>query len=144
MLGELMMAINNGLAEYSGLISLGLVLMNVVLVATIVQMRVSALRRQQALVKHVNMSQNSVIDVGERLMGLEKRLLQLNKEQRELGDSQIELCFSRARTMLDQGLSDETIAANSGLSMAEVSLLKMVQTQSQQSQSRHTSEALAS
>ncbi|WP_370981586.1 DUF2802 domain-containing protein [Agaribacterium sp. ZY112] len=132
MVGEVLMLVNESLAAYSGLISAALILMNLAFIAAFIQMRAHSVRKRAIMNKQLQMSNSGVMGVGERVLHLEKQLTLLSKQQQELNDSHVELACGRARSMLNQGLSDETVAASSGLSVAEVSLMKMMQQPSHQ------------
>ena len=129
MIGSFLMQVNESLAAYSGLISVGLLLMNLLLAAAMVQMRMHAVKKQAELAKQSNMSNVGVIGVGQRVLSLEKRLSELGKLQQELSDSQNDAAYTRARALLLQGRSESAVAASTGISAAEVELIKMIHAQ---------------
>ena len=133
MLGNIVMLINDHIGAYAGLISLALVLMNFLLVTTLLHMRTQIRRHQQENDKQSQMSNVGVIGVGQRLVDLEKMVNRMGKAQAELNDNHVDLAYSRARMLLQQGLSDEAVVSSSGLSLAEVSLIKMIQQPNRQS-----------
>lgn len=82
------------------------------------------------LEKQLKMVSSASLGMGERLLSLEKRLSDLSHTQEQLKSADLEFSFTQATKLLDQGLSADAIAANSGLSVSEVSLMELIRNES--------------
>lgn len=72
------------------------------------------------------MLQTGVQGIGSRVLELENRLANLRKSQDDLSHANQDLAYSKARNLIDEGMSDDAIAETSGLTVSEVSLMKLV------------------
>lgn len=85
--------------------------------------------RLQHMEKQVQLQITSALGVGQRLIELEKRLQKLQDMQKDMRQGDLELSFIQAQKMIEQGMDADTVAASSGLSASEVSLMQMMRYQ---------------
>lgn len=93
------------------------------------QLNKRANERNHTFEKRMSMTSTSVIGMGNRVLELENRLAHLRQDQKALSDTQQDYAYSKAKQLLEQGLSAESIAASCGLSVSEVELLKLIHAQ---------------
>jgi len=90
--------------------------------------RFSATKRE--LNRQLVMMQAGVQGVGSRVLELESRLASLRQSQNDLSTSTQDLAYSKAKSLINEGMSDDAIAETSGLTLSEVGLMKLVHSRS--------------
>ncbi|MFT7560750.1 MAG: hypothetical protein ACI93R_002673 [Flavobacteriales bacterium] len=78
------------------------------------------------LKRGLSIASAGAVGMGQRVLELEAKLLRLKDGIHSQTDSDDGASYSRARSLIDQGLPDEVIAASCGISISEVSLMRMV------------------
>ena len=76
--------------------------------------------------KQVQMAQTAVLGIGRRVLELESKLSALRQSQNDLSHSTQDYAFSKAKSLIAQGMSDDAIAESSGLTLSEINLMKLV------------------
>jgi hypothetical protein len=76
--------------------------------------------------KKILMFQTGVQGIGNRVLELENRLAGLRESQKDLSTSTQDFVYSKARSLIREGMSDAAIAETSGLTLSEVGLMKLV------------------
>lgn len=85
-------------------------------------------KTSQALAaKQILMTRDGVMGMGRRILALEQQLDNLRETQQHKEVEQHEHAYSKARSLLAMGISDDAIAENSGLTASEVNLMKLIQ-----------------
>ncbi len=69
---------------------------------------------------------SGVYAMGRRILELEGRIASLREASEEASGSEEDHAYTRARQLLDDGLDEDVVAQSTGLSLAEVKLMKMV------------------
>lgn len=76
--------------------------------------------------KQAGMLNSGVLAMGQRVVELEQRIASLRKQQSDSAPDSDDYSYSRARTLLDRGLSADAVSATCGLSLSEVELMKLI------------------
>ena len=79
-----------------------------------------------ALEKNMHLVTSASLGMGQRMLELESQLLALRDLHDEFKHKDLDLSYSQAHRLIEQGLSTEAVAANSGLSVSEVNLMELL------------------
>lgn len=79
--------------------------------------------------KQIQMTSSSVVGIGNRLLDIEHRLANLRKDQQTLSDTQQDFSYNKAKKLIQQGIALDAVVASTGLSLAEVELIKLIHSQ---------------
>lgn len=85
-----------------------------------------AVERLEKLEKQLSIITSGSLGMGQRMVALENRLSELKKQQEQISHSDSDFSYTQAQKLLAQGVSLEAVAANSGLSHSEVSLMELL------------------
>lgn len=69
------------------------------------------------------------VGMGKKLLVLEGKLLKLGATQDEMQQSDFTFSYTQAQKLIAQGIDNQAIAANSGLSTTEINLMRLLQNQ---------------
>ena len=78
------------------------------------------------MLKKIDLITSASVGMGQRLIELESKIVSLRDVQDEFKDKDLDFSYGRAHKLISQGLSSDTVAANSGLSVSEVSLMELM------------------
>ena len=88
------------------------------------------------IMKNLKVVTSASVGMGQRLIELESNIANLRDVQDEFKHKDLDFSYSQAHKLIRQGLSSDTVAANSGLSISEVSLMELMQQEYQSSSER--------
>lgn len=69
------------------------------------------------------------VGMGKKLLVLEGKLLKLGATQDEMKQNDLTFSYTQAQKLIAQGIDNQAIAANSGLSTTEINLMRLLQNQ---------------
>lgn len=69
------------------------------------------------------------VGMGKKILMLEACLTNLQESQSQLQHSNVDFSFTQAQRLMTEGLANDAIAANSGLSSSEISLMRLLHSQ---------------
>lgn len=82
--------------------------------------------RVEKLERQLGVITSGSLGMGQRMVDLERRLLELQKKQEQIDHNDFDISYTQAQQLIAQGVSSDTVAANSGLSQSEVSLMELL------------------
>ncbi len=97
-----------------------------------------ASERVEKLERQLGVITSGSLGMGQRMIDLEKRIIELQKKQEQIDNNDFDISYTQAQQLIAQGVSSDTVAVNSGLSQSEVSLMELLH-QHAQSATRQTS-----
>jgi hypothetical protein len=79
------------------------------------------------LERRLSISGAGAVGMGERITDLQSKIADLKALPREDSDDQeLDAAYRKAKALIEQGLSEQIIAASSGLSESEIQLMRLV------------------
>tara|TARA_R110000868_G_scaffold369753_1_gene633241 strand:- start:348 stop:764 length:417 start_codon:yes stop_codon:yes gene_type:complete len=79
---------------------------------------------------NISVLTTGALGMGQKTLVLEATIKKLQKAQEEFKQSDVEFSYTQAQKLISQGVGDDAVAANSGLSATEINLMRMLQSQS--------------
>jgi|GEM_PF-2186752 len=83
-------------------------------------------QQQQVISKQLNILLSGASGMGQRMISLETKLRSLQHTQDDICHNDGDFSYTQAQKLIAQGVDAKTVAANSGLSMSEIGLMKML------------------
>lgn len=78
---------------------------------------------------NVSVLTSGALGMGQKMLSLEVKYQRLNQALDEIRQSDIEFSYTQAQKLISQGVDDNAVAANSGLSSTEINLMRLLQNQ---------------
>lgn len=124
----------NGLASdwpiTLGFVVLGVLFIQLFLMVLRLKYQLKGSQKQvETVVKELALLSSGTVGMGQRMVKLQKKFDELSNKQGEQTESEAQFAYSQALRLLEQGVDESTIAANSGLSKSEIQLMQLVQGQ---------------
>lgn len=69
------------------------------------------------------------VGMGKKILVLEERYRSLREKFDEIKESELAFSYTQAEKLIQQGIDDQSIAANSGLSTTEINLMRLLKGQ---------------
>lgn len=69
------------------------------------------------------------LGMGQKMLALEAQIVRLRDAQEEMKLSDIDFSYVQAQKLISQGVDDDAVAANSGLSSTEINLMRLLHRQ---------------
>jgi len=88
--------------------------------------------KMQVMEKQAGMLTSGSLGMGQRMVALEKKIHSLQDKQDDMSHTGQDFSYTQAQQLIEQGIDNKTVAANSGLSMSEIELMQMLHQHSRQ------------
>lgn len=79
-----------------------------------------------AVEKKINVVNRASLGMGQRMLDLESQIMTLRQRHNDFQEDDLNFSYHQAHTLIEQGLSCDAVAANSGLSLSEVNLMELL------------------
>lgn len=82
------------------------------------------------LSNNVSVLTSGSVGMGKKILVLEEKYQNLREKFEEIKESEVAFSYTQAEKLIQQGIDDQAIAANSGLSTTEINLMRLLKGQS--------------
>lgn len=82
---------------------------------------------------NISILTSGALGMGQKMLAVEAKVSQLQDVQEEFKQSDLEFSYTQAQMLMSQGVDDNAIAANSGLSSTEINLMRLLKDQQTES-----------
>ncbi len=87
-------------------------------------------RTLDRLSNNVSVLTSGSVGMGKKILVLEEKYRSLREKFDEIKESELAFSYTQAEKLIQQGIDDQSIAANSGLSTTEINLMRLLKGQS--------------
>lgn len=86
---------------------------------------------------NVSVLTSGALGMGQKMLNLEAKYQRLSDAQEEIKQNDLDFSYTQAQKLISQGVDDNAVAANSGLSSSEINLMRLLQNTPHLERSHH-------
>ena len=105
-------------------------LMQSLFLIAFVRFRKRSIQHIKKLESTISVLSSGSLGMGQKMLSLEAKMSNLRDTQDEMKQSDIDFSYTQAQKLISQGVDNDAIAANSGLSATEINLMRLLHSKS--------------